>query len=416
MQSRDKAGRGVAPEQGGSVSEELAYRLRQQQLAAEYGHFALRTHDTAALLQEATRVCALGLQSELCKVMEYLPDERRFLMVAGVGWKPGYVGHARAGADLGSPAGYAFQTGEPVISNHLEVETRFRTPAVLAEHGVRRAVNVLIRGEDMRFGVLEADSPTEGRFTEADLAFMQGFANLLGVAIERQRAEEALQASQAETRASETLLQGALANQEVLTREISHRVKNSLSIVAGLLSMQGRAAADPDLRQALDDARARVQTIASVHDRLWRTDEIHAVNLAEFMGELCEHLRSSARPGQALTCELAPVSVATDQAVPLGLLANELVTNAFKYAYPGGEGEVRIAIQPASEGQLRLTVCDRGVGLPPGFEAAQSRSLGMKLIATLGRQLGGQPAWECAEPGTRFVLNFHPRPGAGVDA
>ena len=416
MRLRNKRGPGVAPEQGGSVAEELAYRLRQQQLAAEYGHFALRTHDTAALLQEATRICALGLQSELCKVMEYLPDERRFIVRAGVGWKAGVVGHARTGADLESPAGYAFQTGAPVISNHLEAETRFRTPAILVEHGVKRAVNVLIRGEASRFGVLEVDSPTEGRFTEADLAFMQGFANLLGVAIERQQAEESLQASQAETRASETLLQGALAHQEVLTREISHRVKNSLSIVAGLLSMQGRAASDPDLRQALDDARARVQAIASVHDRLWRTDEIHAVNLAEFMGELCEHLRSSARPDQTLIYDFAPVSVATDQAVPLGLLANELVTNAFKYAYPDGEGEVRIAIQQAPEGQLRLTVCDRGVGLPPDFDAARSKSLGMKLIATLGRQLGGQPTWECAEPGTRFVLDFDPKPGQRASA
>jgi len=408
----DKAGPAVAPEQGGSVAEELAYRLRQQQLTAEYGHFALRTHDTAALLQEATRVCALGLQSEFCKAMEYLPDERQFIVRAGVGWKPGVVGYARAGADLESPAGYAFRTGEPVISNHLEEETRFRTPAILVEHGVKRAINVLVQGEGTRFGVLEVDSPTEGRFTEADLAFMQGFANLLGVAIERQRAEEALHASQAETRASETLLQGALAHQEVLTREISHRVKNSLSIVAGLLSMQGRAAADPDLRQALDDARARVQTIASVHDRLWRTDEIHAVSLAEFMGDLCEHLRSSARPGQTLTCDFAAVSVATDQAVPLGLLANELVTNAFKYAYPAGEGDVLLAIHGAETGQLRLTVRDRGIGLPPDLDAAKSKSLGMKLIATLGRQLGGHPEWRNADPGTVFILDFLPRPGA----
>ncbi|ACK81449.1 sensor histidine kinase [Methylorubrum extorquens] len=408
MHHNDKAAPAVAPEQGASVAEELAYRLRQQRLAAEYGHFALRTHDTAALLQEATRVCALGLHSEFCKVMRFLPDEGRFLMVAGVGWKPGFVGHAHAGADLESPAGYAFQTGEPVISNHLEGETRFRTPDILVEHGVRRAINVLIRGEDTRYGVLEVDSPTEGRFTEADLAFMQGFANLLGVAIERQQAEESLRASQAETRASETLLQGALAHQEVLTREINHRVKNSLSIVAGLLSMQGRAAANPDLRQALDGARARVQTIASVHDRLWRTDEIHAVNLAEFMGELCEQLRSSARPGQTLTCDFAPTTVATDQAVPLGLMANELVTNAFKYAYPEGEGDVRISVVPRGEGQLRMTVCDRGKGLPPDFDTSRSRSLGMKLIATLGRQLGGQPAWECADPGTRFVLDFRP--------
>jgi two-component sensor histidine kinase len=412
MNLTDKAAPAVAPEQGGSVAEELAYRLRQQQLAAEYGLFALRTHDTAALLQEATRVCALGLHSELCKVMEYLPDERQFIVRAGVGWNPGVVGQVRTGADLESPTGYAFRTGEPVISNHLQAETRFRTPSILVEHGVRRAINVLIQGESKRFGVLEVDSPTEGRFTHADLAFLQGFANLLGVAIERQRAEEALHASQAETRASETLLQGALAHQEVLTREISHRVKNSLSIVAGLLSMQGRTATDSALRQALEDARSRVQTIAGVHDRLWRSDEIHSVNLAEFMGELCEELRSSARPGQTLACDFASVLVATDQAVPLGLLANELVTNAFKYAYPNGAGEVRLSIHPGEAGCLRVTACDRGAGLPPGFDAGRSGSLGMKLIATLGRQLGGEPTWECAEPGTRFVLDFFPRPGS----
>ena len=222
----------VAPEQGGGAAEELAYSLRQQQLTAEYGRFALRTHDTAALLQEATRVCALGLHSKFCKAMEYLPGEGQFIVRAGVGWKPGVVGHARAGADAQSPAGYAFQTGEPVISNHLEAETRFRTPEILAEHGVKRAINVLIQGDGERFGVLEVDSPTDGRFTEADLAFMQGFANLLAVAIERQQVEAALQAS-------EVRLQGAITHQEILTREISHRVKNSLSIVAGLLSMQG---------------------------------------------------------------------------------------------------------------------------------------------------------------------------------
>jgi two-component sensor histidine kinase len=180
--------------------------------------------------------------------------------------------------------------------------------------------------------------------------------------------------------------------------------------------MQGRAAADPDLRQALDDARARVQTIASVHDRLWRTDEIHAVSLAEFMGELCEHLRTSARPGQTLTCDFAAVSVATDQAVPLGLLANELVTNAFKYAYPAGEGDVLLAIHRAETGQLRLTVRDRGIGLPPDLDAAKSKSLGMKLIATLGRQLGGHPEWCNADPGTVFTLDFLPRPGAHAAA
>ncbi|WP_336491056.1 sensor histidine kinase, partial [Methylobacterium nigriterrae] len=284
-------------------------------------------------------------------------------------------------------------------------ESRFRTPKVLEEHGIKRAINVIIRGESEPFGVLEVDSPTEGRFTEADVAFLQGFANLLGGAIDRQRAEEALQQSEAR-------LQQALAQQEVLTREISHRVKNSLSIVASLLSMQGNKAADPGLREALVDARTRVLTIAKVHDRLWRKDEVQTLNLAEFLEELCEQFRASIGLGHTLTCEAVPVMLATDHAVPLGLIANELVTNAFKYAYPGGAGEVRLSVTQVEPGHLRLEVCDRGVGLPPGFDPAKSKSLGMTVIAGLGHQLGGQPQWQDAQPGTRFVLEFPHQEGA----
>ena len=402
MPRHGKGASAAAPEQGGTAAEELAYRLRQQELAAEYGRFALQTHDRATLLQEATRVCALGLQSELCKVLQYLPQEHQFVVCAGVGWRPGIIGQARTGADTESPAGYAFQTGQPVISNHLEGEQRFRTPAILAEHGVKRAINVLIQGDSERFGVLEVDSPTEGRFTEADLAFMQSFANLLGAAIERQRIEEALLES-------ELRLHRTLAHQEVLTQEISHRVKNSLMLVASLLHMQGRMSDSPDLRSALDDAETRVRTIAQLHDRLWRTHEVHTVDLAEFLAELCERLGCSAGPEQTLSQDFVPVTIATDQAVPVALLVNELVTNAFKYAYPGGGGEVRVSVRPAAGGQIRIEVCDRGVGLPREFDGGASTSLGMKLIATLGSQLGGTAEWQDARPGTRYVLNFFPQ-------
>lgn len=392
--------RANAPEQA-SAAEELAYRLRQQQLTAEYAFFALKTRDVQALLQEATRVCAQGLQSQMCKVMEYLPAEHQFLVRAGVGWKPGVVGRARSGADTESPTGYAFKTGEPVISNHLEGESRFRTPAILVEHGIKRAINALIQSDGGRFGVLEVDSPVEGRFTEADLVFVTGFANLLGVALERQRAEEAL-------KQKETLLKEALAHQGFLTKEISHRVKNSLSIVAGLLSMQSRASGDPGLRQALADAQTRVQTIAKVHDRMWRKDEVDAVNLAEFLGELCADLQSST-PSFNLICEIAPVSLATDQAVSIGLLINELITNAVKYAYPGGSGEVRLILAPTERDELRLEVSDRGIGLPANWGSAPSDGLGTKLISSLSRQLGGQVEWQDANPGTRFVLSFRPQ-------
>ncbi|WP_353642491.1 histidine kinase dimerization/phosphoacceptor domain -containing protein [Mesorhizobium sp. WSM2239] len=390
-----------SPEQG-SAAEELRYRLRQQQLTGEYAYFALQTHDVQALLQEATRVCAEGLQSKMCKIMEYLPAEHQFLVRAGVGWKPGVVGQARVRADTTSPTGYAFKTGEPVISNHLEGESRFRTPALLAEHNVKRAINALIHSGGERFGVLEVDSPVEGRFTEADLVFVKGFANLIGVALERQRTEEAL-------KQQENLLQDALRHQEFLTKEISHRVKNSLSMVASLLSMQSRATDDPALLQALADAQARVQTIARVHDQLWRRDDIRAVDLADYLGDLCDHIRASA-PNHQLICDVASVSVPTDQAIPVGLLVNELITNAVKYAYPEGFGEVRLVIAPAEqEGQLCLEISDRGIGLPAGQDFAKSGGLGTKLVSTLSRQLGGEVQWQDAKPGTRFVMVFRPQ-------
>jgi two-component sensor histidine kinase len=389
----------MAPEEGGGAAEELAYRLRQQELAAEFGHFALKTRELNDLLQEASRVCALGLHSELCKVMEFLPDEGQFVVRAGVGWNPGVVGQTRVGADVESPTGYAFQTGKPVISNHLEAETRFRTPALLREHGVRRAINVLVQSEKIRFGVLEVDSPMEGRFTAADLAFMQTFANLLGVAIERQYFEEALIASEAK-------LEQAVAYQAVLTLEISHRVKNSLAVVASLLGMQSRISSDATVQQALSDAQSRVKTIAQLHDRLWRAQEVTSVDLVEFMTELCEHLRSGAAPGQIITYEFDTVMLPTDQAVPLGLLVNELVTNALKYACGPHGGEVRVSIELIGPNSLRLAVRDNGQGLPADFELSAGKSLGMKLINSVSQQLGGAPEWRRGNPGTHFILDF----------
>ena len=105
------------------------------------------------------------------------------------------VGVATVGADLASPAGYALRTGKPVISNHLENEERFRTPEILRQHGVHRAMNVILQGDGRPFGVLEVDSRSDDEFVEHDLAFLQGAANLLGMAIERERHERSLRAA-----------------------------------------------------------------------------------------------------------------------------------------------------------------------------------------------------------------------------
>ena len=233
----------------------LRQRMRQQEILSELGVAALGRISFAELLDSAVRMAGEGLKAELCKVLEYIPAENRLLLRAGIGWDPGLVGVASVGADLASPAGYALKTGKPVISNHLGNEERFRTPELLHTHGVRRAINVVLQGDGSPFGVLEVDSRSEGEFDEHDLSFLQGAANILGMAIERQRYERSLQK--------------ALEHQKVLMQEINHRVKNSLQLVGSMFNLQARRSTDPALVQALQEAYGRVTAVSRAHERLY---------------------------------------------------------------------------------------------------------------------------------------------------
>lgn len=375
--------------------DELEYRLQQQSLLGEFGRIALQTRDFRKILQRATELCAHGLRARFAKVLEYLPEEKRLMVRAGVGWGPDTIDVVDLAADIGSPAGYAFQTGATVISNHLQAETRFRTPQLLADHGIKRAVNVLIErgGEgNAYFGVLEVDSSDPGQFDDADAHFLAGFAGLLGIAIERQQAD--------------ATLAEALEHQALLTREMSHRVKNSLTSVVGLLRVQAASAQSGDVKAALQDASSRVETIAQVHDHLWRGARIGFIELADFMTELCKRLKGTMQ-GHALHCHADSMMLSADHAIPLGLLINELVTNAVKYAYPGGHGTIDVSAHEI-DGHLQVEVSDQGIGLPDGFKIDDPRaSLGFKVVTGLARQLQGHLTILSSQPsGTRFLLDL----------
>jgi two-component sensor histidine kinase len=375
-------------------TDELVYRLHQQKLASDFGAFALRTHDVATLLQEASRACAEGLRSELCKVMELSISRGDFLVVAGVGWRPGVVGHARIGAGSESPAGYAIEIGEPVISNELAADRRFRTPALLIEHGVKRAVNVIIHVDGTPYGVLEVDTSNAGPYNLADSDFLQGFAHLLGAAIGRQHLEQELQRKEA-------LLQKSLQHEHLLALEIHHRVKNSLSLVISLLNMSRRASHGESVDEVLEVASDRVHAIADVHDHLARYGKGDRAPLDVFIGDLCKRI-AAAHPEQKLVWTIHAIEVSADRAVSLGLLVNELVTNALKHAYADRSGEVCVSIRREAE-NLVLEVSDGGVGMPVDVQA---KGLGTRVIRSLAHQLRGEVSWQPAHPGTRVVVTF----------
>ncbi len=369
----------------------LRLRIRQQEILAELGVVALQGATLDALLNETVRLVAEGLEAEFCKILEYLSDQKQFLVRAGLGWDAGIVGAARVGADLDSPAGFALRTGKPVISNHLENEERFRTPSLLTRHGIRRAMNVILQGDGAPFGVLEVDARSEGDFSENDIAFLQGAANILGMAIERDRRERRLKA--------------AIARQDILLKEINHRVKNSLTLVTSMLSLQIGKETGTELQQHLQEAANRVSAIARAHERLYQNDDIEQLELGGYLRDVCQDLNlSSARCTVEVTA-VEGVRIATDRAIPFVLLATELVTNAVKYAYPDREdGRVRVSLARKGADHIVLTVADDGVGLPEGFDRRESKSLGMRMVRAFTAQLGAALTAHDRKPGTEFVL------------
>lgn len=368
----------------------LRIRIRQQEILTELGVVALRGTPFNELLAEAARLSALGLETEFCKILEYIPSEKRFLLRAGVGWDQGLVGSATVGADLASPSGYALRTGKPVISNQLENEERFRTPELLAQHGIRRAINVILQGDDAPFGVLEVDSRSEGDFSEHDLAFLQGAANIVGMAIERQRQERNLKA--------------ALEHQEVLVKEINHRVKNSLQLVASMLNLRASGQDDPIISQVLGEAAARVGAISRAHDRLYRSADIARIELAAYLGEVCRDL-TEAIPNCDVDFEAAgSVYMTTDRAVRLALLVTELITNAAKHAYGSRGGKVRVRLASEDRDNATVSVADDGAGLPQGFSLDRTAGLGMRIITALAEQMGAAVRLERKQRGTAFVI------------
>src|SRR5258707_9769304 len=350
-----------------ALSLALERRIRQQEILAELGVSALQGASFNQLLDDAARMAAEGVQAEFSKVLEHIPTEKRFLVRAGVGWEPGIVGVETLGVDVAWPAGVPVRTGQPIIANQLENEERFRTPELLVKHGVRRAMNVILQGEGRRFGVLEVDSRFEREFSAHDITFLQGAANLLGMAIEREHYEQSLKA--------------ALGRQEVLLKEITHRVKNSLAIVASMLKVQAREVSDPAVTQHLEKAAYRVSAVAKAHERIHQGNGPDRLDLGIYVRDVCKDLNDAAPLRRIEVTAESGIMVMTDRAIPIALMINELITNAAKYAYQDDQiGNICVRVARGADDKVELSVRDEGRGLPTDFEFRSASVLAMRLL------------------------------------
>jgi len=264
-------------------------------------------------------------------------------------------------------------------------------------------MNVILQGDGTAYGVLEADSRSEGDFVQSDIVFLQGVANILGMAIERQRIEGNLRQ--------------ALDRQQLLIKEVNHRVHNSLQMVASMLHLHASGAESGDVKHELREASNRIAAIARSHQRLYSSDRIDTLDLGQYLRDVCMDLVQATPACQINISVEEGIVIRTDCAIPAVLLVNELITNAAKYAYPEGICSVWVTLSRGAEDKLILSVRDEGIGLPPSFDIKSGRRLGMRLVESFSQQLHGNLKVFRRDPGTEFVLTipFHPsglRPAA----
>jgi two-component sensor histidine kinase len=201
-----------------------------------------------------------------------------------------------------------------------------------------------------------------------------------------------------------------IADRDLMLSEFEHRVKNNFQIVASMLDIQRRRVSDPAASEALGSALMRVDSIARAHRHLYRDGQASEVNVSEYLRDLCNTLSDALllRGGVTLTCDADAARIPRDHAVSIGLVVNELVTNAAKHAFAGREtGTIRVSWKHLPEGGWRLTVADDGVGLPPGSRAKRKDGgLGQRLIEAFAKQAGGTLTTESDANGTRVTMDL----------
>jgi PAS domain S-box-containing protein len=238
---------------------------------------------------------------------------------------------------------------------------------------------------------------------ETDRNFLSGIANYLAPIM---RAHLLRHREECERRRAEDALRLSLAEKEVLVREIHHRVKNNLQIIASLLRMQGNLTDNIEARELFRESENRVASMSAIHESLYGTSDLGRIDVTKYIRRVVDHIAACyRRPG--VSCIVQSDGMSTlpiGAAMPCGLIVNELVSNALKHAFAEGPGRVTVNILRADK-LLTVTVQDDGQGLPPGFGLAEQSGLGLTLVQALTRQLRGRMSVACGA-GASFRLEF----------
>ena len=235
-------------------------------------------------------------------------------------------------------------------------------------------------------------------------------------AVEAMRMRRAKEAAEAEVRAARDRFEALATERAMLLREVNHRVGNSLQLIASLLSMQGNANPSQDVKDALINATSRVMAVAQVHRRLYTSDNVKSVAVDQYLTALVEDLRVPADSDELahLTIAAEPVETDPDRAVAVGVIVNELIMNALKYAYPSDKGlnrgPIRVGLKSQGPDHAVVSVEDDGVGMNTSMGnvvvSRTSSGLGQRIVRAMADKLGAKVEHDANHRGTRIEIAF----------
>jgi two-component sensor histidine kinase len=299
-----------------------------------------------------------------------------------------------------------------------------RIPAVLA----KQAFRLLNFGEDdqLCFLPLISEERTIGALPiwgadlkPSDNPILSVFANQVSTAMKNARLFDQAQKEIVERTQAEAIIRQALDEKEILLKEVHHRVKNNLQVISSLLNLQKAQTRDAPTISGLQECQNRVRVMALIHEKLYQSENLAQVDFSTYLRSLTDHLARTYPVNSriaSIQVQAEEIALDLDTAIPCGLIVNELVSNSLKYAFPDGKpGRIDVSFRARQEGNYSLAVGDDGVGLPPGLDARNCPSLGLKLVALLVQQINGDLKITGA-PGSRFEILFPKSQSAKIAA
>jgi two-component sensor histidine kinase len=382
---------GSSESRDADVLEKLRRHIR---ILVDIGRVAGENADVDRFLDQVVVQVARAVEIDHVKVLQYRPRTTDLLLVAGVGWKEGVVRTATLSADLRSPPGRAFQTAEPVSIKILSEQEEYVRSDFLKEHGIVSLANVPVLINGAAWGVLEVDSRTLRDFTEDTIDFLTAAGALIGTVLQhRARPDEGARLMAAAAEAQK---------REILLREMQHRVKNNFQLVLSSISIQKRRYHGQEVHRALDHVASRINAISLAHDQLSLRHEGQTVKLSNYIRALCSAIRQQVEEVE-IDVESDELELSIDRALPVGLILNETAMNSIKHAFGSKGGRIRVRLVGGiGYGEARLSVSDNGRGI----QNPNEHGSGLKLTASLARQIGGAIDQQSADTGTTTTLTF----------